>query len=124
MEVGQPVDGITPNALIARGHKVALAVIPAGEPVLKYAQLIGYASTDIAPGDHVHTHNVDFRNREMDYEFATNLRPAIPANPDTFMGYRRENGGVGTRNYIAVLTSVNCSATAARRRMTVSAAMA
>lgn len=115
LEVGQVVDGVTPNALIARGHKVALTPIAKGAPVMKYAQLIGFASADIAPGDHVHTHNVAFRNREMDYEFATNLRPVPPATPDTFMGYKRENGGVGTRNYIAVLTSVNCSATAARR---------
>ena len=115
LEVGQTVDGVTPTALIARGHKVALHPIAKGAEVRKYAQLIGYASSDIAPGDHVHTHNVEFRNREVAYEFATNLRPVPPATPDTFMGYRRENGAVGTRNYIAVLTSVNCSATAARR---------
>ncbi len=115
LEVGTPVDGITPTALIARGHKIAVEAIPNGAPVLKYAQLIGFAAGDIAVGDHVHTHNVDFRNREMDYEFATNLRPVTPARQDTFMGYKRNNGSVGTRNYIAVLTSVNCSATAARR---------
>ena len=115
LEVGQVVDGVTPTALIARGHKIALQAISQGEEVRKYAQLIGYASSDIAPGDHVHTHNVDLRNRDVAYEFANNLRPVTPATPDTFMGYRRENGSVGTRNYIAVLTSVNCSATAARR---------
>lgn len=100
---------------IPRGHKLATQPIAAGEAVRKYAQVIGYAARPIAPGEHVHTHNLEFRNVSRDYEFATNLRPVEPvARPDTFMGYRRANGRVGTRNYIAVLTSVNCSATAAR----------
>ncbi|GMG84165.1 altronate dehydratase family protein [Paralimibaculum aggregatum] len=101
--------------LIPRGHKMAAEPIPAGAPVRKYAQLIGYAAADIPQGAHVHDHNLEFRNVETAYEFATNLRPATPAaEADTFMGYRRANGRCGTRNYIAVLTSVNCSATAAR----------
>ena len=100
---------------IPRGHKMATQDIPAGAPVLKYAQLIGYAAEDIAQGAHVHTHNLAFRNVDTAYEFSTNLRPApAPAAQDTFMGYRRATGRVGTRNYIAVLTTVNCSATAAR----------
>ncbi|MEX5729530.1 altronate hydrolase [Rhodovulum iodosum] len=100
---------------IPRGHKMASAPIAKGAPVVKYAQRIGYAAEDIAPGAHVHTHNLDFRNVDTAYEFGTNLRPAAPAaEADTFMGYRRPSGRVGTRNYIAVLTSVNCSATAAR----------
>ncbi|MSU88759.1 altronate dehydratase [Rhodobacteraceae bacterium 2CG4] len=101
--------------LIPRGHKMAAEDIPGGAPVRKYAQLIGYAAEDIAQGAHVHTHNLEFRNVEQTYEFSTNLRPASePASRDSFMGYRRATGRVGTRNYIAVLTSVNCSATAAR----------
>ena len=101
---------------IPRGHKMATQDIPKGAPVYKYAQVIGYAGEDIAKGDHVHTHNLEFRNVNQTYEFATNLRPVTPVTkPDTFMGYRRASGRVGTRNYIAVLTSVNCSATAARR---------
>ena len=101
---------------IPRGHKMATQDIPQGAPVYKYAQVIGYAGVDIAKGDHVHTHNLEFRNVDQTYEFATNLRPVTPvAKPDMFMGYRRASGRVGTRNYIAVLTSVNCSATAARR---------
>lgn len=100
---------------IPRGHKMALAPIARGAPVRKYAQVIGYAACDIAPGAHVHSHNLEFRNVDAAYEFATNLRPVAPAAvPDTFMGYRRASGRVGTRNTIAVLTSVNCSATAAR----------
>jgi len=101
--------------MIPRGHKMATQAIPRGAPVLKYAQVIGYAAEDIAAGAHVHTHNLEFRAVDAAYDFATNLRPVAPVEtPDTFMGYRRANGRVGTRNYIAVLTSVNCSATAAR----------
>ena len=101
--------------LIPRGHKLATVSIAKGAPVLKYAQIIGYAAEDIAAGAHVHTHNLEFRNVDTDYAFSTNLRPVTPvAEPDMFMGYRRASGRVGTRNFIAVLTSVNCSATAAR----------
>ncbi|PRY86889.1 UxaA family hydrolase [Donghicola tyrosinivorans] len=111
LEVGQE-GAIQP---IPRGHKMATQDIAKGAPVLKYAQLIGYAAEDIAKGSHVHTHNLEFRNVDMAYEFGTNLRPVEPSEKiDTFMGYRRATGRVGTRNYIAVLTSVNCSATAAR----------
>lgn len=102
--------------LIPRGHKIATQDIPKGAPVLKYAQVIGYASEHIAKGAHVHTHNLEFRNVDTEYEFSTNLRPVPPASQqDSFMGYRRATGRVGTRNYIAILTSVNCSATAARK---------
>jgi len=101
---------------IPRGHKMAAAPIARGERVLKYAQTIGYAACDIAAGAHVHGHNLEFRAVEAAYEFSTNLHPAPPAlRADSFMGYRRADGRVGTRNYIAVLTSVNCSATAARQ---------
>ena len=99
---------------VPRGHKMATTDIAPGAPVLKYAQVIGYAFAPIPAGAHVHTHNLEFRNVDTAYEFSTNLRPATPApKRDTFMGYRRASGRVGTRNYIAVLTSVNCSATAA-----------
>ncbi|MCC0027715.1 MAG: altronate dehydratase family protein [Zhengella sp.] len=117
LEAGASVEGVTTTAMIPRGHKIATVAIPEGGVIRKYAQVIGYASADIAPGDHVHTHNTEFRNTEADYEFSTDLRPVafVPeAARDTFMGYRRANGRVGTRNFIAVLTSVNCSATAAR----------
>ncbi len=116
LEVGVAVEEITTNVMIPRGHKVATAPIPKGEAIRKYAQIIGYASEDIPVGAHVHTHNVTFRNTDLDYEFSTDLRPIAPAKEiDTFMGFQRENGRVGTRNYIAVITSVNCSATAARQ---------
>ena len=115
LALGTLVDGVLTTAQIPSGHKVATIQMALGDPVRKYSQLIGYASCDIMPGDHVHTHNVDFRNTAMEYEFSTDLRLMPPAaKQDTFMGFRRENGKVGTRNYIAIITSVNCSATAAR----------
>ena len=115
LTMGSEVEGAGLSANVPSGHKVATAPIKTGEVIRKYAQVIGYASEDIAPGDHVHTHNVEFRNTDADYEFSTDLRPVAPATGDTFMGYRRDSGRVGTRNYIAIVTSVNCSATAARR---------
>lgn len=101
--------------LIPRGHKIATQAIAKGAAVHKYAQIIGYAAEDIAKGAHVHTHNLEFRNVDQEHAFGSNLLPATaPAKPDTFMGYKRSTGRVGTRNFIAVLTSVNCSATAAK----------
>lgn len=117
LEIGTAVDDVVTTAIIPRNHKLASREIKAGEAVRKYAQVIGYATEVIVAGGHVHTHNVEFRNTEEDYEISTDLRPAVPvaeAARDSFMGYRRENGRVGTRNYIGILTSVNCSATAAR----------
>ena len=117
LEIGTAVDDVVTTAIIPRNHKLASREIKAGEAVRKYAQVIGYATELIVAGGHVHTHNVEFRNTEEDYEISTDLRLAVPvaeAARDRFMGYRRENGRVGTRNYIGILTSVNCSATAAR----------
>ncbi|EFO32094.1 D-galactarate dehydratase [Roseibium sp. TrichSKD4] len=118
LESGETVDGVTLKEAVPTGHKLAIQPIAAGHAIRKYAQIIGYAATDIAAGCHVHTHNIEFRNVSGTYEFSTNLRSAdmVPETQrDTFMGYRRKNGQVGTRNYIAILTSVNCSATAARK---------
>ena len=99
---------------IPRGHKIARCDIAEGEEVRKYAQVIGYATKAIRAGSHVHTQNLEFRSVERDYRYATDLRPADELDSEAFMGFRRENGRVGTRNYVAVISSVNCSATAAR----------
>ncbi len=118
LAAGVAVEGAATRSLIPRGHKIATRAIAEGEPVLKYAQVIGYAAAGIAPGEHVHTHNLEFRGTRHDYEFSTDLRPVVPVpevERDSFLGFRRANGRCGTRNYIAVLTSVNCSATAARK---------
>lgn len=118
LEAGQQVaDGKVTTQLIPSGHKVAIRAIPKGAQIRKYAQMIGIASDHIAPGEHVHTHNCGFVPTAQNYEFGTDQRPLIPTSckGDTFLGYRRKSGRVGTRNYIAIVTSVNCSATAARR---------
>ncbi|WP_108658775.1 UxaA family hydrolase [Acuticoccus kandeliae] len=116
LEAGTEIETVRTQMLIPRGHKIAMHAIKAGDAVRKYAQIIGYASQDIAPGEHVHDHNLAFRATDYEYKFGTNLRPpAPPTRQDTFMGFRRESGRIGTRNYIALLTSVNCSATAAHK---------
>jgi len=118
LKPGETIHGITVGQPVPKGHKLASHAMKRGDPVLKYAQLIGFALDDIAAGDHVHIHNVEFRNTNGVYEFSNDLRSVAPvaeAQRDTFMGYRRDNGRVGTRNMIAIITSVNCSATAARK---------
>ncbi|NCV10020.1 MAG: altronate dehydratase [Rhodobacteraceae bacterium] len=118
LEAGHDIEGIVLRDAIPAGHKIASSDISAGARILKYGQTIGYAMSDIPSGTHLHTHNVEFRATDAAYQFGTNLRDVAPVPEqarDTFMGYRRENGSVGTRNYIAIVTSVNCSATAARR---------
>ena len=118
LEAGHDLGDIVLRDAIPAGHKIASCDIPDGARILKYGQTIGYAMSDIPSGTHLHTHNVEFRATDAAYQFGTNLRDVAPVpeqERDTFMGYRRENGSVGTRNYIAIVTSVNCSATAARR---------
>ncbi|WP_086463800.1 UxaA family hydrolase [Oceanibaculum nanhaiense] len=112
-----PAEGIAAAASIPAGHKVATAPISAGEPIRKYDQIIGFATDDIAPGDHVHVHNVEMRDFERDYAFSSAVKPTdyVPeANRATFQGFLRPGGMAGTRNYIGILTSVNCSATVAK----------
>ena len=101
---------------VPRSHKLALRAVPAGAIVHKYGQSIGRATADIAPGDHVHVHNLGMDDTERAHEFGT-VHAALPAPTGpvrTFDGYHRANGTVGTRNYVAVLTSVNCSASTAK----------
>jgi len=110
-------EGVRTLVDIPAGHKIATRPIPRGEAVRKYGQIIGFASADIAPGEHVHTHNVEMRDFERDYAFGADVRPTafVPEHERrTFMGYRRANGKVGTRNYIGVLSTVNCSASVCR----------
>jgi arabinonate dehydratase len=101
---------------VPRGHKLAVRAVPRGSPVHKYGQPIGVATADIAVGDHVHVHNLAMHDAARSYEFGTaRVRPVAPPGPvRTFPGYRRADGRVGTRNHVAVLTSVNCSASTAR----------
>lgn len=114
---GDTVSGLTARERILRGHKMAVEPIREGEPIRKFGQIIGFAKSHIAPGDWVHEHNVGLHDFERDYAFCEDahddglLPPAMQA---TFEGYRRASGKTGTRNYIGILTSVNCSASVAR----------
>ncbi|MBT2566275.1 altronate dehydratase [Arthrobacter sp. ISL-85] len=101
---------------VPRGHKLAIRSVPAGGQVRKYAQSIGRAKRDITAGDHVHTHNLGMDDADREHEFGTaRVQPAAPSGPArTFQGYHRADGRVGTRNYIGILTAVNCSASTAR----------
>lgn len=113
---GGGVESVTVAADIPRGHKIAVRDVEAGHAVKKYGQFIGDAAARIQPGDHVHLHNLDFRSAGRDYDFCTNQRPTdfvAEGERATFMGYRRPDGRAGTRNFIGILSSVNCSATAA-----------
>lgn len=100
---------------IMKGHKVALHEIPRGAKVTKYNQLIGVASESIAAGESVHTHNLAFTENDVSLKPEKHRKPTLVDCTDTFMGYQRPDGRVGTRNYIAVISSVNCSATVANR---------
>lgn len=102
---------------IPPGHKIALRPIMKGEPILKYNQIIGFASQNIDAGAHVHTHNSEIQPFHRNHEPCSEVRQTnyIPVPEQaTFEGYVRESGQVGTRNYLGILTSVNCSATVAR----------
>jgi altronate hydrolase len=107
------VDGqsVTARDYIPAGHKIALARIQPGETVRRYGQVIGRASAAIEPGSHVHTQNLAFEELHFNYEFPAGETPlaARRASP-TFLGYPREDGRVGTRNYIAVVAASNCAA--------------
>jgi altronate hydrolase len=111
---GDPLPAAVPG-----GHKLARRPIARGEAVLKFGQIIGHASQDIPEGAHVHVHNCAFSDHDRDYAIGADLavaRKAIPAiTSRTFRGYRRAGGQVGTRNYIALCATVNCSATVIRR---------
>jgi altronate hydrolase len=108
-------EGVTVAGLIPPGHKVATRRVAAGQPVKRYNQVIGVATRDIAPGQHVHTHNLAMTEFARDYAFGADRKPTPYADaPATFQGIVRDDGRVATRNYIGIVTSVNCSATVAR----------
>jgi len=107
--------GLTVSGLVPPGHKLATQAIAAGAAVRRYGQVIGHATADIAAGQHVHSHNLAFSQFARSHEPGAGAQPTVyAAQPASFMGIVRADGRVATRNYIGVLTSVNCSATAAR----------
>lgn len=105
-------EGVTLARDIPPGHKFALRAIRKGEPVLKYGYPIGIAAADIAPGEHVHTHNVQSGLREnlsaLSYERTVKPQPKVTPTRRTFQGYRRKNGRAGTRNEIWIVNTVGC----------------
>src|SRR5689334_11646974 len=105
---------VTISGLIPPGHKVATRAIPVGDPVKRYNQIIGFAKRPIAAGEHVHLHNLAMGDFTRDYAIGADVKPTKYVEPAaTFMGIVRPDGRVATRNYIGILSTVNCSATVA-----------
>jgi altronate hydrolase len=110
--------GLTCRGQVQAGHKVASRAIPKNEPILKYNVVIGFASVDIPAGSYVHSHNMQFREFDRDYAYAEEFKPVqmVPeAERASFMGIVRANGQVATRNFVGILSTVNCSATVAHK---------
>jgi altronate hydrolase len=104
--------------LVPSGHKIATADVGEGAPIIKFGQIIGYASRPILAGEQVHTHNCAMGAHDQNYRIGEDFRPIeyVPEEERlTFDGYRRADGGAGTRNFIALCATVNCSATVVRR---------
>ena len=115
---GTSVENIAVRGLIPPGHKIATRAIETGQAVRRYNQIIGFASQPIAPGEHIHTHNLNLGDNKgdfaRDYAYCADVKPESALQHAEFMGYVRADGRVATRNYIGILSSVNCSATVAR----------
>ena len=117
LPAGSTVEGVSaPLAqAVPRGHKIATAAIAAGQQVIRYGQIIGNATKPIAAGEHIHTHNLGMGDHSADYAFASESNPQpVVTEKRSFMGYPRADGKYGTRNYLGILTSVNCSASVAK----------
>ncbi len=104
-------EGATATERVPAGHKVALHAYAPGDAIRKYGQIIGFATQPIAPGAHIHVHNCGMGDFARDYAWSIDARPTDYANdPASFQAIRRADGRIATRNYIGILTSVNCSA--------------
>ncbi|MFZ2736707.1 MAG: altronate dehydratase family protein [Burkholderiaceae bacterium] len=117
-----PADGTDPGFVCRSqapaGYKLATRHIASGEAVRKYGEVIGFATIDIEPGAMVHSHNMEFREFDRDYAFARDYQPVtlLPESEQaSFMGYVRPDGRVATRNFVGILSTVNCSATVAHK---------
>ena len=109
--------GLIARDLIPSGHKIAVSPIASGQKVIKYGRVIGVATQDIQSGDHVHVQNVAMTSFRRDENYGQSAQDTdiLPLSERaTFQGYRRANGEIGTRNYVGIVTSVNCSASAAK----------
>jgi altronate hydrolase len=106
---------VVASEAIEQGHKIAVRPVRKGQPVRKFGQVIGFATSDIQPGVWVHTHNMGMGELSLDYQFCTDIPPVPAPLPErTFLGYRRPDGRAATRNYIGIVSTVNCSATASK----------
>ena len=120
LALGQEIPelGVRTRAQVPAGHKIAARRIAAGDQVKKYDTVIGVATRDLEPGDYVHSHNLQLVDYYRDPAFGADVRPVDYVPEDqraTFQGFVRADGGVGTRNFIGILSSVNCSATVIKR---------
>jgi altronate hydrolase len=107
--------GVVAATRVPPGHKILTRAVRKGEALRKYNQIIGFATDDLAAGAHIHTHNCVMGDFERDYAFCADAQPTQFVNPPaTFMGYRRADGHAATRNYIGIVTTVNCSAATSR----------
>lgn len=119
LEVGETVAAghrtVTVRQRVPQGHKLAVVPRKVGEPTLRFGQIIGFATAPIEPGEWVHVHNMHAGTFERDYAFCTEIPPdPTPIRDRTFLGFRRPNGKIGTRNYVAVIATVNCSSSVSR----------
>jgi altronate hydrolase len=114
---GETVEGVALLGAVLNGHKAATRAIAVNAPVRKFGQVIGFATQTIQAGEHVHSHNLATDLQNLNYEFGTDRRnfdPIEKSQQRTFDGILRDDGAVATRNYIGVITSVNCAVTVAR----------
>lgn len=110
-----PAENLVVRDMVPPGHKLAAHDVATGDAVRRYNQIIGFAKVNIAAGQHVHSHNLGMGEFSRDYAIGQGISELPKAeHPATFMGYKRPNGKVGTRNYIGIIASVNCSATVVR----------
>jgi altronate dehydratase len=114
LPAGTLIAGVAMVQAVPRGHKIARHAIAQGDTVRRYGQVIGQATQPIAQGDHVHVYNLGMTHHALEHAFGTDIRALSPQSERTFQGYRRADGRTGTRNYLGVLTSVNCSGSVAR----------
>ena len=112
--IALPDSNVVTRDIVPAGYKVAMQDISQDEPILKYRITVGFAKTDLPAGTMLHSHNVEFREFDRDYRYSEDYQPLelLPlAERATFQGYLRDDGRAGTRNFIAIVSTVNCSAT-------------
>ena len=116
LRAGETFDGLVIIENIPSGHKVATHALATGAIVRKYGQAIGKASASIAAGEHVHVHNLTAsQSARAESRTSRGSEPEVAVSPASFHGFRRKGGAAGTRNYVGIVATVNCSATVVRK---------